>query len=63
MSSNLIKEKYLGYILSTFMCFRSFGLFQENYPYAVKVNNFGSYALFDPLDLAISYVFDICLQS
>ena len=26
--------------------------FQENYPYAVKVNNFGSYPSFDPLDQA-----------
>ena len=50
MSSKLIKQKYPGYILSIFMCFCSFHFFQENYPYAVKMNNFGSYTLFDPLD-------------
>ena len=52
MSSKLIKEKYLGYILNIFMCCCCFQFFQENYPYAVKVNNFGSYPLFDPLDQA-----------
>ena len=36
MSSKLIKEKYLGYILSIFMCFSGFRFFQQNYPYAVK---------------------------
>ena len=29
-----------------------FLVFQENYLYAVKVNNFGSYPSFDPLDQA-----------
>ena len=29
-----------------------FLVFKKNYPYAVKVNNFGSYPLFDPLDQA-----------
>ena len=52
MSSKLIKEKYLGYILSIFMCCCCFRFFQENYPNAVKVNNFGSYPIFDPLDQA-----------
>ena len=52
MSQKLIIEKHLGYILSIFLCFCCFQFFQENYPYAVKVNNFGSYLLFDPLDQA-----------
>ena len=47
MSSKLIKKKYLGYIFSIFMCFCCFRFFQENYPYAVKVINFGSYPLFE----------------
>ena len=29
-----------------------FLVFPGNYPYAVKVNNFGSYTSFDPLDQA-----------
>ena len=62
MSSNLIKEKYLGYILSIFMCFCSFGLIQENYPYDVKVNNFGSYPLLTPLDQANFICFDVCQE-
>ena len=42
----------LYYILSIFSCFCCFRFFQENYPYAVKVNNFGLYPIFDPLDQA-----------
>ena len=34
-----------------------FLVFQENYPYAAKVNNFGSYPSFDPLDQANSRCF------
>ena len=57
MSSKLIKEKYSGYILSIFMCFCCFKFFQENYLYAVKMNNFGLYPSFDPLDQANSRCF------
>ena len=61
MSSKLIKEKYLGYILSIFMCFCCLRFFQENYPYAVKVNNFGLYLIFAPpgsgqFDTFLTYV-------
>ena len=52
MSSKLIKEKYSRYILSIFICFCCFQFFQENYPYAIKVKNFGSYPSFGPLDQA-----------
>ena len=41
-----------GNILSIFMCFCCFKISQENYPYAVKVNDFGSCPSFDPLDQA-----------
>ena len=34
-----------------------FSLFLENYPYAVKVNNFGSYPIFDFLGQANSICF------
>ena len=57
------KTKYLEYILSIFVCFCCFHFFQENYPYAVKVNNFQSYPLIDPLDQANLRRFDICHQS
>ena len=41
-----------------------FLFFKENYSYVVKVNNFGSYHIFDPLDQAnLINVFDICHQS
>ena len=30
---------------------------EENYPYTVKMNNFGSYTLFDPLDQATFKMF------
>ena len=46
-------------ILICFCCFR---FFQANYPYAIKVNNFGSYPLLDPWIMPISYVFDVCHQ-
>ena len=45
-------REVLGYILSIFMCYCCFWFFQENYPSALIVNNFDSYALFDPLDQA-----------
>ena len=48
MSSKLIEEKYLGYIMSMFMFLWCFWFFQENYSYVVKVNNFGSYSYFGP---------------
>ena len=35
-----------NYVLLLFL------VFQENYPYAVKVNDSGSYPSFDPLDQA-----------
>ena len=63
MSSELIKEKYSGYILSIFMCFCCFYFFQENYPYAVKVKKFGSDTYFDPLDQVNLRCFDTCHQS
>ena len=51
--SKLIKEKYLGYTLSILTCIFCFQIFWENYPYAVKVNNFdpgGQNHVSDPLD-------------
>ena len=64
MSSKLIKEKYLGYILSIFMCFCCFQFFQENYPYVVKVNNFGSRPILEPngsgqFDMFLTYVIKV----
>ena len=50
MSSKLIKRKCLYYILSIFVCFCCFQIFQENYTYAV--DNLDSYHVFDSLDLA-----------
>ena len=46
------REEYLDYNLSIFVCFSCFQFFQENHCYPVKVNNFGSCPLFDPLDQA-----------
>ena len=50
MSSKLIKRKCLYYILSIFVCFCYFQIFQENYTYAV--DNLDSYHVFDSLDRA-----------
>ena len=40
-----------------------FLVFQGNYPYVVKVNNFGSYPSFDCLDQTNLICFEICHQS
>ena len=45
------------YVLLLFLFF-----FQENHNYAIKVNNFASYPLFDPLNQANSIYFGICHQ-
>ena len=50
MSSKLIKGKCLYYILSIFVWFCCFQIFQENYTYAV--DNLDSYHISDPLDQA-----------
>ena len=50
MSSKLIKRKCLYYILSIFVCFCCFQIFQENYTYAV--DNLDLYHVFDSLDRA-----------
>ena len=50
MSSKLIKRKCLYYMLSTFVFFCCFQIFQENYTYAV--DNLDSYNVFDSIDQA-----------
>ena len=46
------KRKVLRLYFEHFHVLLLFIVFQENYPYAVKVNNFGSYLLLYPLDQA-----------
>ena len=50
-------------MLSIFGVFVAFCFFQENYLYEIKVNNFWSHYIFDPLDQASLICFgDISLK-